>query len=310
MWILLQIFLGIIAVTVLFLAANVAERQEAQRGLQAGRDALEQRVAERTAELLEANTALTTEIVEHQQAKGLLETQARVLRHMVEAVILEDECGGISYANAATETMFGYAADELLGRPLVGLLDETSPDKQRIAREISTQLDTGKTWYGELTNRKRDGTSFTTVARISPLEQRTKQVGWGISLREHAISEFPDSRLSAHHLRKTSLSIRFPYQDQSFFKGLQTYVLKTASCWHHRVLTICNQTSQRKVICRSTQRIIYASDAVRSVLALDLDHFSQPRHLIPRTSLRIFSLPNKSNMLKSHSIWTKRRIVL
>ena len=165
-----QISLCVLAVAVLSLAANVTERQEAQRELQAAHDLLEIRAAERIAELLQINTALTQEIIEHRQAKRQLEFQACVLRHMDEGVFLVDEGSIIIYANEVSETMFGCAAGELLGLSLTTLLDDGMWDRQRVSDEIESRLDTGKTWLGELITRKRDGTSFATVARISPLE--------------------------------------------------------------------------------------------------------------------------------------------
>ena len=66
---LLQLFLGVLGVAGLVLAAALEERSEARSALAAARDALELRVAERTADLESANRALQVEIQDRIRAE-------------------------------------------------------------------------------------------------------------------------------------------------------------------------------------------------------------------------------------------------
>jgi PAS domain S-box-containing protein len=75
----LQTFMGVAAVTVLVLAADVSERKRAQAALREARDELDARVRKRTAELGEANAALAEEIGERRQVEDSLRRSERQL---------------------------------------------------------------------------------------------------------------------------------------------------------------------------------------------------------------------------------------
>ena len=47
-----------------------------------------------------------------------------VLENLPDAILLVDESGAVSYANAAAENLFAEPADQLVGRPFPGLLSE------------------------------------------------------------------------------------------------------------------------------------------------------------------------------------------
>ncbi|MEG4802791.1 MASE1 domain-containing protein [Microcoleus sp. ARI1-B5] len=67
--ILLQTFMGVVAVSTLLLSAILVERQQAEIGLTVANETLEMRVEERTLTLTETNEILQVEIAERQQAE-------------------------------------------------------------------------------------------------------------------------------------------------------------------------------------------------------------------------------------------------
>src|SRR2546428_4404228 len=73
----LQLFIGMMAVMGLALAAAVGEHKRAQEALQRGHDEQERRVRERTAELGEANVAPRRQDEERRQAEGRLRQSER-----------------------------------------------------------------------------------------------------------------------------------------------------------------------------------------------------------------------------------------
>jgi len=75
----LQLFIGMMAVMGLALAAAVGEHKRAQEALQRGHDEQERRVRERTAELGEANVALRRQVEERRQAEERLRQSERQL---------------------------------------------------------------------------------------------------------------------------------------------------------------------------------------------------------------------------------------
>jgi len=112
----------------------------------------------------------TRDITERRQAEESLRLYGRVLDCMVEGVSVSDEQGFIIYTNPAEDAMFGYARGELVGRHVTVLNAYPPEENERIVREVIEQLRTKGVWSGEWSNRSKDGTPFTTFARITSLE--------------------------------------------------------------------------------------------------------------------------------------------
>ncbi|MFL5345296.1 MAG: ATP-binding protein [Hyalangium sp.] len=120
----------------------------------------------RSGERVYVFTRDTTE--ERQQADTVL-LHARILESMTEGVSLSDEQGVIVYTNPAEDRIFGYVPGELLGQHITTLCDQSTDEHLRIVNAIIDQLKKEGSWEGEVQNRRKDGTSFVTAARISAL---------------------------------------------------------------------------------------------------------------------------------------------
>jgi signal transduction histidine kinase len=76
----LQVFMGILAVSMLVFSAAVCERSRSDRALRLAHGELEARIAERTLQLSDTNQALRVEVAERKQAEGALrQLSARLL---------------------------------------------------------------------------------------------------------------------------------------------------------------------------------------------------------------------------------------
>ena len=100
--------------------------------------------------------------------------QARVLESMTEGVCVVDEGGMIRHTNPAMEVMFGFGPGELIGRHVATLNIYTPEENARIVAEVIRRLQGEGAYFGEFSNRKKDGTPFTTYARITAIEQEGK----------------------------------------------------------------------------------------------------------------------------------------
>ena len=107
---------------------DVSEQKRVERALVKARDDLEIRVAARTAELAEANSRLRQEVAERQRSEqALRDSEARihtVLLTAVDAIITIGERGIVTSLNPAAERMFGFQADEIIGRNVKLLMPE------------------------------------------------------------------------------------------------------------------------------------------------------------------------------------------
>ena len=93
---------------------------------------LEQRVAERTTELADANAILSRKIEEQRQTEAALRDQEARLQAILAsagAVITIDEQGTIESANRAVETMLGYTPAEVVGKNIAALLPHPYRDE-------------------------------------------------------------------------------------------------------------------------------------------------------------------------------------
>lgn len=137
----------------------------ALRGLQKD---LEQRVYERTAELVDANTRLSAEILERRRA----EQEFRgVLEAAPEAILIIDGRRQIVLLNSQAETLFGYKRKDLLGKPVEMLMPEHFRRAHQelgagyLARPRRRPMGKGRGLYGLC----KDGREFPAEISLSPL---------------------------------------------------------------------------------------------------------------------------------------------
>jgi PAS domain S-box-containing protein len=136
----------IAAFSSLLISRELAARRQAEMALQAARDELEIRVQERTADLMDANTALQTEIGERRQVEVALRESEERYRAVAEAasdvIVTIDEESTILFVNQAAEKTFGYSSAEMMGQPLTKLMPEPLRPAHRAA--IKRYLETGE----------------------------------------------------------------------------------------------------------------------------------------------------------------------
>ncbi len=82
----------------------------------------------------------------------------RMLRALGHAVIVTDPAGTVRYWNQAAEALYGWSAQEAIGRNIGSL---TVPDvTQKLAEEIMDSLRAGGQWSGGFSVRRKDGVTF------------------------------------------------------------------------------------------------------------------------------------------------------
>ena len=156
---------------------NIQRRKETEASLQALRYGLEQRVEERTAELLRANEMLYHTMLQRLQAdRELRQREAElsaVLEHASDAYVSIDESGAIRAWNRMAETTFGWSRDEALGQSFEKLVIPAAMREAHLAgwrRYRSAGDDEALRQRLEISALRRDGTAFSVEVRISPVE--------------------------------------------------------------------------------------------------------------------------------------------
>jgi len=122
---------------------------------------------------------------------------ARALEAAANAVMIADREGRIVWVNDAFCRLSGYARDEVVGRT-PGLLNSgrQSPDFYRALWET---ILSGRTWQGELVERRRDGSLWTASQVITPLLDDSGRVTHFVAI-QHDITASTREREEIHRL--------------------------------------------------------------------------------------------------------------
>ncbi|MDB6055063.1 MAG: sensory histidine kinase AtoS [Verrucomicrobiales bacterium] len=154
-------------------------RRLAAQALQEANNALEERVKQRTEDLLIANEQLQLENLERQWAHSAMERHYQyslvILDSLAEGVFVVSERGNILQVNAAAARMCGAVPKELIGKSVRNLLvnvDNSPVSNQTIAQQNTLAVITHP---GRLT--RRDGQTFPVDFNFSPLRGDGKLVG-------------------------------------------------------------------------------------------------------------------------------------
>jgi diguanylate cyclase (GGDEF)-like protein/PAS domain S-box-containing protein len=109
---------------------------------------------------------LDRQLAEHQRADARVHFQAALLGQIDVAVAAFDTDWRCTEFNPAAERLFGWGREEVIGRPLTGILNSAS-EAERVpeVRELATTVG----WEGEAQMMRKDGTEFPAHARLAPL---------------------------------------------------------------------------------------------------------------------------------------------
>ena len=112
-------------------------------------------------------TGLVRDISERKAAERLIRFQAHLLETVEQAVIATDVEGRIVYWNRFAETLYGWTAEEAVGRSIL----DVTPTEEAYgeAAAIMEELSAGRSWSGEMQLRRRDGTTFPAFVVDSPV---------------------------------------------------------------------------------------------------------------------------------------------
>ncbi|MFH1702129.1 MAG: PAS domain S-box protein [Nitrospirota bacterium] len=111
------------------------------------------------------NIVKTQEMLRRKREK--IDFLAEVLKASPIAVIATDIDGRMTYVNPATEELYGYREEDLVGKD-PGMLN-ADPNAGEIQKEIVDTVRQEKIWRGELLNKKKNGDLFYIHASIYPV---------------------------------------------------------------------------------------------------------------------------------------------
>lgn len=108
-----------------------------------------------------------SDITERKNREQQLTKLSSAMEHSASSVVITSREGLIEYVNPHFTTTTGYSREEVLGQNPRLLQSGTTP--LETYERLWASLEQGKTWVGELLNKRKDGSLFWEDVRVSPV---------------------------------------------------------------------------------------------------------------------------------------------
>ncbi|MEH1809059.1 diguanylate cyclase domain-containing protein [Nostoc sp.] len=141
---------------------DITRRKQVETALQQLNAELEQRVAQRTTQLMQTNDDLLETVSQQHQTQLILLEQAQLLDLAHDTIITCDLNGAICFWNQGAESMYGWTKAEALGQISHILLKTQFPQS---LSEIETELFEKGYWEGELIHFRWDERPINVASR-------------------------------------------------------------------------------------------------------------------------------------------------
>jgi two-component system, cell cycle sensor histidine kinase and response regulator CckA len=107
------------------------------------------------------------DITERRRGDAEREQLARAIEQAAEIILVTDGQGTIQYVNPAFEIVTGYSREEAIGK--TPRIVKSGEQDEAFYRSLWETIGGGRIWQGRFVNRKKDGTTYTEEATISPV---------------------------------------------------------------------------------------------------------------------------------------------
>ena len=111
--------------------------------------------------------SIVRDITERKKAAADQERLRQAIEQSGETIVITDSQGIIQYANPTFSHVTGYSLQEAVGKK-TNILKSGKHDES-FYRGIWATISSGKTWQGQMTNKKKNGLLYTEEATISPV---------------------------------------------------------------------------------------------------------------------------------------------
>ncbi|MCX6237899.1 MAG: PAS domain S-box protein [Bacteroidia bacterium] len=125
---------------------------------------------------------VATDISERKQAKQLIKLLSRAIEQSPVTVMITDKKGNIEYVNPEFTELTGYKTDEVKGKNPRFL--QSGLQTREFYKELWNTILSGKSWYGELLNKKKNGDSYWESALISSIVNNQGDITFFVAVME------------------------------------------------------------------------------------------------------------------------------
>ena len=156
-----------------------------------------------------------TDITEIKKNENKLRVQASAIDAASDQILITDIRGGIQFVNKSFENETGFSFDEVVNKPPSVL--KSGRQNNDFYSDLWKTVNAGKTWRGEVVNRRKDGTEFAEDMTITPVKNETGIVEHFIAIKRNITDKKEyEAKLDhlAHHDHLTGLPNRLLFSDR------------------------------------------------------------------------------------------------
>ena len=122
------------------------------------------------------------DITERKAADESRQLQSAALDAAANAIVITDRSGAIQWVNRAFTALTGYSAAEVAGKN--PRLLKSGNHEQPFYQMLWNTVLSGRTWRGETTNRRKDGSLYTEYQTITPVVSASGAITHFVALKE------------------------------------------------------------------------------------------------------------------------------
>jgi len=208
---------------------DITQRKMMELELQIAHEKLEQRVKERTAEILKSNELLKQEINERKKAEWSLKIKDSAIESSINAIVFVDPTGAVTYVNPSFLNMWGYdSEEEILGKSAVNFWH-----RKELYTEVMNATFNKRGWVGELVAEKRDGALFDAQLSANVVkDEENNPICMMASFIDITARKKAEEKLRKSQMRIEQQNIQLKKLDKlkSNFLNITSHELRTPMC--------------------------------------------------------------------------------
>lgn len=178
---------------------------------------------------------IAADITERKKHEEYLLFQALLLDSILQAVVVTDLDGNITFWNHFAEKMYGWTKEEAIGNNIM-MLTPTDRSKEQ-AQEIMDQLNNGAVWQGVYIVKNKDGSTFPVYIVNSPVYDKAGKIvaimGVSFDITERKLAEEERKKSYSILLKQYKKLKQFAHINAHDLRAPLTNILSIASLVFH-----------------------------------------------------------------------------